>query len=278
MAETYTKLFNTIVTSTIWQEDKDTKILWITILAVKDADGYIDASIPGLAKLAGLSIEETNTALDKLLAPDPYSRTKDYEGRRITEVDGGWLVLNHQKYRDIRNPEKRRLQNREAQRKYREKHKQSKQEVADDCLCKPKSAHTDTDTDTDTDITTTSPPLEVEEFKEYWNNKSNLPQIKVMSKKRTNCLRTRMKEAHFKENWKKAIDKVDASDFCTGKVKRKDKAKPWVADVDWLLLTDTNYLKALEGKYDNAAGDNPYGTHEATEEEAEDLLRRAGLL
>ena len=164
MAETYTKLFNTIVTSTIWQEDKDTKILWITMLAIKDAEGYVAGSIPGIANLAGLSIGETKVALDKLMAPDPYSRTKDNEGRRIAEADGGWIVLNHYKYREIRDPEKRKEQNREAQRRYREK---SKQKVSDVSQCKPESAHTDTYTDTytkKTPIPTTGESL----FDEFW--------------------------------------------------------------------------------------------------------------
>ena len=38
-------------------------------------------------------------ALNKLKAPDPYSRTKENDGRRLVDIDGGWQVLNHAKYR-----------------------------------------------------------------------------------------------------------------------------------------------------------------------------------
>jgi len=96
----YTKLFSSIITSTIWQEDNQTRILWITMLALSDPDGRVEGSIPGLARMAGISITECQSALDKLKAPDPYSRTKENEGRRVQDIDGGWIIINRVKYRD----------------------------------------------------------------------------------------------------------------------------------------------------------------------------------
>jgi CTP-dependent riboflavin kinase len=93
MMSGYTKLFGSIVASTIWSEDDQTRIIWITMLAMKNQHGEVEASIPGLAKFAHVSIESTEKALAKLMAPDQYSRTKEFEGRRIEEIDGGWLVL-----------------------------------------------------------------------------------------------------------------------------------------------------------------------------------------
>lgn len=96
----YTKLFSSIIASTIWREDKETKIVWITILAMADKNGSVEASIPGLADMARVSVKECEKALKCLESSDPYSRTKEHEGRRIEPVDGGWLVLNHAKYRE----------------------------------------------------------------------------------------------------------------------------------------------------------------------------------
>ena len=103
----YTKVFNSILTSTIWQEDSDTKVVWVTLLALADANGVADATIPGLANLAGVPLAKTIEAIKKFLAPDPYSRTKTDGGRRIMEVEGGWLLLNHSSYRQKRDPEAR---------------------------------------------------------------------------------------------------------------------------------------------------------------------------
>lgn len=104
----YTKLFGTIVASTIWREEKETKIVWITMLAMANKDGMVEASIPGLADMARVSVPEVEKALVCLEGPDQYSRTKDHEGRRIQAVDGGWFVLNHAKYRAKMNLDERR--------------------------------------------------------------------------------------------------------------------------------------------------------------------------
>ena len=95
----FSKLFSSIVTSTIWREDDKTRILWITMLALTDANGVVEGSVPGLGDMARMTTEECRASLDKLMAPDPDSRTKDFEGRRIEEVDGGWRILNYTKYR-----------------------------------------------------------------------------------------------------------------------------------------------------------------------------------
>ena len=75
------------------------------MLAMADRKGRVWASIPGLANRARVSIKEAESAIKKFLSPDKYSRTKDFEGRRIEEIDGGWKLLNHEKYRAIRDEE-----------------------------------------------------------------------------------------------------------------------------------------------------------------------------
>jgi len=107
MQKGFTKLFNSIVTSTIWCEDDKTRIVWITMLALCDRYGDLSASIPGLAHVANVSIEATKVALKNLMKPDPYSRTKNHGGRRIVEIDGGWHIFNYAKYRDMLNAEER---------------------------------------------------------------------------------------------------------------------------------------------------------------------------
>lgn len=115
----YTKLFNSILASSVWQESLSTKVLWITLLAMADKDGVAEASIPGLAKIAGLSITETEAGLASLSAPDKYSRTKDFEGRRVEACEGGWKILNHPKYRAKMSADDRREYKRIKQREYR---------------------------------------------------------------------------------------------------------------------------------------------------------------
>ena len=105
MSMTYTKLFSSITESTLWAEDDHTRIVWITMLAMADRYGRVWASVPGLAHRARVPLESAERAIVKLLGPDKHSRTKDFEGRRIAEIDGGWKLLNFLKYKAIRDQE-----------------------------------------------------------------------------------------------------------------------------------------------------------------------------
>lgn len=97
----YVKLFSSLLDSTVWDTSPETRIVWIAMLAMADRDGNVSASVPGLAKRAGVERGACERALALFMAPDPDSRTKDFEGRRIREIDGGWLILNYEKYRDM---------------------------------------------------------------------------------------------------------------------------------------------------------------------------------
>lgn len=147
----YTKLFNSILASTIWREDDKTRIVWITLLALSDKNGVAEGSLPGLADLARVSIDDCKSAIVKLMSPDEYSRTADHEGRRIKQVEGGWAILNHAKYRSKMSSDERREYNRIKQREFREKKKSIPRQrksitVNDSNSESAMSAHTKADT------------------------------------------------------------------------------------------------------------------------------------
>lgn len=62
--------------------------------------GFVGAAGPGIIRQAIVDLEPGMAALRSLGEPDPESRSKDYEGRRLIRVDGGYIVLNYIKYRD----------------------------------------------------------------------------------------------------------------------------------------------------------------------------------
>ncbi|MHC4538304.1 MAG: replication protein [Planctomycetota bacterium] len=92
----------------------------------------------------------------------------------------------------------------------------------------------------------------VKSFREHWNAKGNLPRIRAMTKDRKKKLAARMKEPDFADNWRGIIDRISASAFCTG-----DNERGWKADITWLLTNSENYVKVLEGKYDNKPKPEP---------------------
>ena len=121
----YTKLFNSIITSTIWMENNDTRIVWITMLAMADKNGEVQASVPGLARVAGVQTESCREALAKFLSPDPDSRTKDDDGKRIEPIEGGWRLLNHRKYREMCSREEQKASEAKRKADYRAKIKRN---------------------------------------------------------------------------------------------------------------------------------------------------------
>ncbi len=119
----YTKLFSELIGSTIWREPDHVRLVWITMLACRDAKDTVQASIPGLADFARVPIDKCEDALAKLSAPDPYSRTTAHEGRRIEKCEGGWFILNAEKYRKKMNADERREYKRLKAREYRARNK-----------------------------------------------------------------------------------------------------------------------------------------------------------
>ena len=44
----WTPLFSNIIDSSVWRESKETRLVWITLLAKKDKDGYVRAAGIGI--------------------------------------------------------------------------------------------------------------------------------------------------------------------------------------------------------------------------------------
>lgn len=102
MSGGFVKIYGSILQSSVWLECAETRVLWITLLAMADRAGFVSASIGGLAHAANITREECEVGLAKLAGPDPDSKSKAYEGRRIRAGDGGWKILNYDKYRELR--------------------------------------------------------------------------------------------------------------------------------------------------------------------------------
>jgi hypothetical protein len=177
----YTKLFNSIITSTIWSEDDQTRIVWITMLAIADKNGEVQGSIPGLARIAGVPVEACRAAITKFLSPDIDSRTKDDEGRRIDVIEGGWHLLNHGKYRNMASDADRAEKAAIRQAKHREKVKRNAPTchtiVTDSNASVTPESHqipqadtnADTDSDTEAERKTRLNKPTTANFNEFWS-------------------------------------------------------------------------------------------------------------
>ncbi len=150
----FTKIFSSIVTSTIWGEDGDTCKIWVTLLSQANAKGETDITIPGLSRMTLIPIEKCEEAMEKFQRPDKYSRSQEKEGRRIEKIDGGWLIINYKRYRDKRDADVRKEQSRQAQQRFRDNKKSanSKPIVSQN---KPGSAQAEAEAEAEADNTNT---------------------------------------------------------------------------------------------------------------------------
>lgn len=121
----FVKLDTGILDSTLWIE-RDCREIFITALlmaepreftfplpqiAIGSLDytgfqapagwyGFVPAASFGIINRAGVEREAGLEALRKLGEPENESRSKEFEGRRMIRVNGGFLILNFMKYRD----------------------------------------------------------------------------------------------------------------------------------------------------------------------------------
>lgn len=121
----YVKLFGSILQSSIWGESSDVRVVWVTLLALADRDGIVEASVPGLAHEARVSRAVCQGALDIFLAPDPDSKTTSNDGRRIEPCEGGWRLLNYELHQDRKSAADLRSKGAERMRRYRERNASS---------------------------------------------------------------------------------------------------------------------------------------------------------
>ena len=115
------KLFSSILDSSVWAEPVVVRVVWVSLLAMADRDGFVRSSPSGLARRANVDLAACREAIRVLESPDVESSNQEWGGRRIEAIEGGWLILNYAHYRDLADAEVRREQVRAAVRRHRAK-------------------------------------------------------------------------------------------------------------------------------------------------------------
>lgn len=82
--------------------------------------------------------------------------------------------------------------------------------------------------------------------------RSGLPKAQVFSDSRKKAMQARLKEAGGLDGWRSCLEKIEASDYCTG------KKNGWRASIDF-LLSPKSFAKIMEGNYDNDRNSNQNG-------------------
>lgn len=105
----------------------------------------------------------------------------------------------------------------------------------------------------------------------YHSRCPSLPKVLKLSEKRKLKIRVRFEEMEFSyETLQQVFDKAEASRFMRG-----DNNRGWRADFDWIFTNGTNWVKILEGKYDNKPSINETNRYET--QPADRYAKRRGV-
>ena len=122
----YCKLFASLYQGTL-RGRSDEILVFTNLLAHTSAGGMVDIHFRAVSEETGLSLDRVKQAILALESPDEESRSPEEQGARLVRLDEhrawGWRVVNHGKYRAIKNEDDRAEQNRLAQARFRERKK-----------------------------------------------------------------------------------------------------------------------------------------------------------
>ena len=116
----YAKAFSSMFDGSMYGAGSDAFAVWLYLLVKSDHFGHIDINPCKLAGEIGMAPDAVERAIEYLGAPDPRSRSKECEGRRIVK-EGEFLyhVVNFEKYKEMRDAESKKAYDREYRRKQR---------------------------------------------------------------------------------------------------------------------------------------------------------------
>jgi hypothetical protein len=151
----YGKLFSSTFTGSMVGAGPTVFAVWGFVIA-NAQKGRVELNPNLLAAVIGATIDDIEKAIAYLESPDPRSRSKTFDGRRIIrEGQFQYVVANFEHYRQIRNEDDRREYNRVKQAECRAKKKAAlavkdvNVTVIDESA---QSAHTEAEADTETTV------------------------------------------------------------------------------------------------------------------------------
>ena len=198
----FTKLFSRILTSSIWSESNEVRIVWITLLAATGPDGIARVTLPGLSRLSNIPLKETEKAIAVLSGPDRYSRTTEHGGRRIKEERDdhggllGYFVYNYSKHRAVDATAAERKRRQRAADVTRDRH--ARQKTEDRSTEEQKTDNGNGPSSADADSLAVF---------EYWKTKADTePRSKKVVEAIIKRIRSRIKDGFIVDQLKRVVD------------------------------------------------------------------------
>lgn len=115
----YGKHFTSMYTGSMYGAGPEVFALWGYVIAHVQS-GQVELNPKHIAPILGMKESSVQRVIDLLMSPDPKSRNKNHEGRRLVRTgEYSYDVPTHGHYRDIKSNEDRRVYMRHYMANYR---------------------------------------------------------------------------------------------------------------------------------------------------------------
>ena len=116
MPTLFAKIFRQIYDSTL-ADDWQALVTFQQLLVLCDWHGVVDMTPQAIHRLTNIPQDIIDQGLQKLVAPDPQSRSRKLNGQRLELIDSerswGWRIVNYAYYRDLASVEDKRQKDKE---------------------------------------------------------------------------------------------------------------------------------------------------------------------
>lgn len=123
----FVKVFEQILDSSI-ANNYEVRHMFEDMLKLADSTGAVDMTYQAIAARTRQPIEMVISLIGELMKPDPESRSPQHEGRRLVLLDShrtwGWLIVNYEHYRSLRDEDDRKRYFRDKKRESRARRRQ----------------------------------------------------------------------------------------------------------------------------------------------------------
>lgn len=278
----FVKLDSGLLTSTLWAHREEREVFITALLMAEPHEvldlmpqlevdslretgfkvppgwyGFVAAAGPGIIRQALVDPEAGMTALRALGSPDLESRSKDFEGRRLVRIDGGYIVLNYIKYRDRDYTAAARAK------RYRDRLKDGPSR-RDDVTSHRNVTQAEAEADKELHPTGVGPraakpdlePLR-QEVLAHWRAvavPAGLPDVLKLSDKLRKAMDARLKDPEWLARFREAV--AYAARHPAGAWMRGQSDRQWKVTLEWLLKPDKAEETAAKAR---AAPGRPQG-------------------
>ena len=222
---------------------------WANILFMADDAGSVDTTLSTLARELHMSIQQVRTCLANIESNKRLTHQATKKGTKIT-------ICGYESYKGIQHTEQHTINtpsNTPKEAPLVPPNGFSPNNPSSLTPYNPPENLKERDTDVspkkrDKPV---SAPTDYSFILDLWNSsaKRSIPKIRAISPARREKIKLRLKEMGGVENAKgilaECFKKISESDFCNGATGK------WTATFDWFFENEKNWLKVLEGNYDN---------------------------